>query len=426
MQLFFAVLLSLAISAIAFFGALFINNKVLDKTVYGDKFIDRMADKRFDTLIDYVNENRITEENINKLNAWCKNGKRVFLIVYDGDDLLFESSGDKYKDTDEYSSEYEDPRREYSLTLSDGTVTTAFLYYYAGDAFYYWSIFLSFLVSFLAFTFCFISFVHKKIRYIEKLKEDLDVLAVGDLNHNVKVEGKDELSELAFGLNQMRQSIIQHQLIEDEMRSSSSKLVTAMSHDLRTPLTSLLGYLELLDREKYDGPEQQKHFIKRSLGQANRIKTMADQLFEYFLVYSTEWEEPQLEPVEADPMLRQTWSEYAFSLESQGFTVDTDFDTIEGDIHVELDLIRRVFDNLYSNMLKYADPAKPIHLSYHAEDDVVILTASNTVSPERSNRESTNLGLNTCERIMKQHNGSFESSEENDIFEARMKLPLYK
>ena len=96
----------------------------------------------------------------------------------------------------------------------------------------------------------------------------------------------------------MRLSILTHQKLEEEMRSNSSKLVTAMSHDLRTPLTSLMGYLELLDRNKYENEEQLRLFIKKSLNQAIRINSMANQLFEYFFVYSSEYEELDLEPLE--------------------------------------------------------------------------------------------------------------------------------
>ena len=73
------------------------------------------------------------------------------------------------------------------------------------------------------------------------------------------------------------------------MRLANSELVTAMSHDLRTPLTSLLAYLELMERGKYENQEQLAYFIRRSLEKTMQIKSMADKLFEYFFVYSSEW-----------------------------------------------------------------------------------------------------------------------------------------
>ena len=73
-----------------------------------------------------------------------------------------------------------------------------------------------------------------------------------------------------------------------------------MSHDLRTPMTSLLVYLELLDCGKYENETQLKHVISRCLEKTLHIKGMADKLFEYFLVYSSEWEPPDSEFVDAD------------------------------------------------------------------------------------------------------------------------------
>ncbi|GAB6110110.1 HAMP domain-containing sensor histidine kinase [Fusibacter bizertensis] len=350
----------------------------------------------------------------------------MYLTIYVKDQLIysFPSSGDWDTDETKTDLETEDIRRKYELTLSDGTTTTAFLYYYAGDAYYYWTIVVSGFASFVIFSLCFVSLVQRKMRYVKLLKEELDILAGGDLNNPVKVIGQDELGELAFGIDQMRLSILNYQAVEEEIRSSNSKLVTAMSHDLRTPLTSLLAYLELLDREKYQTPEQMKHFVKRSLGQAMRIKAMADQLFEYFLVYSSEWEQPDLESTDADSMLQQILGEYAFSLESQNYSVIKEFEPLQGQIAVNLGMIRRVFDNLYSNLLKYADKSHPITLQYKAESGHIILTVTNVVSPECSERESTNLGLNTCNRIMQYHNGSFKTSGQEGIFQVILSLPF--
>jgi signal transduction histidine kinase len=428
LQLFCGVLLSL-LAAVATFILLFISsNQLLDQTVYGEPFMGKMANKKFESLKEYVNDRSITPNNMIQLNVWCKRGERLYLTIYAENQLIysFPSSGEwDNDDEDESDLAIEDSRKEYELTLSDGTTTHAFLYYYAGDAYYYWTIVVSGIAAFVVFSLCFISFVKRKLQYVKLLKEELDILAGGDLNYPVKVIGQDELGELAFGIDQMRMSILNHQAVEDEIRSSNSKLVTAMSHDLRTPLTSLLAYLELLDREKYETREQMKHFVKRSLGQAMRIKTMADQLFEYFLVYSSEWEQPDLEPTDADSMFQQILGEYAFSLESQDYSVLTEFESLQGQVAVNLRMIRRVFDNLYSNLLKYADKSSPIRLQYKTESWHIILTVKNIVSPERSERESTNLGLNTCRRIMQYHNGGFEASEQEGIFQITLSFPLF-
>ncbi|MBR6628987.1 MAG: argininosuccinate synthase, partial [Bacteroidaceae bacterium] len=99
-------------------------------------------------------------------------------------------------------------------------------------------------------------------------------------------------------------------VVEQQMRSANSELITAMSHDLRTPLTSLLAYLEIIERKKYVDEEQMYSLIHKSIGQTMRIKNMADKLFEYFLAYATEWEEAEMEFVDADMLLEQILGEY--------------------------------------------------------------------------------------------------------------------
>lgn len=154
------------------------------------------------------------------------------------------------------------------------------------------------------------------------------------------------------------------------------------------------------------------------------IKSMADKLFEYFLVYTSEWEQPELEKRDADEVLGQFWQEYAFALESRGFTVETDFGELHGTLEINLELLRRAFDNLYANLLKYADPSQPVRIAYHRDEDQARLTITNTVSDLRDRRESTNIGLNTCRRIMRMHSGSFETKESDGVFSVNLRLPL--
>lgn len=425
-QLLGGVLLSLLAAAAVFFLCFALGTKVLDRTVYSEAFMDNMVDRQFQSLQSYVTRERVTAKNLHRLNLWCSQGDQVALTIYRDGAVLYDSSVSEDPVPEDYDPAWESPDREYALTLGDGTETRAFLYYYAEDILYYWAAILSGLIAFGAFSLCFIAFVHRKLRDIKRLKRELDVLAGGDLQYPVTVKGEDELGELAADVDQMRRSILAHQEAEDQMRSANSQLVTAMSHDLRTPLTSLLGYLELLDRRKYQSEEQLQHFIRQSLGKTLQIKDMADKLFEYFLVYSSEWESPDMEMADADELFQQFWGEYAFSLENEGFTVDRDFGELRGTVQVNMDLLRRAFDNLYSNLRKYADRERPIRLSCRREGTAVRLELSNAVSPRRDKKESTNIGLNTCRRILQYHGGAFQAEEAEGRFRVTVTLPLWE
>ena len=425
-QLLAGVLLSLFIAVLAFGLFYALGNALLDHTVYGESFSEKMADRQFQQLQSYVEKESVTVDRLSRLNAWCSRGSGVYLTVYRDGTLIYESPvvRDQTFDPDDFDPLEENAEREYALTFADGTETQAFLYYFASDAFYFWMIGVSGLLAFAVFSLCFVSLVHRKLRYIQKLKKELDILAGGDLSYAVTVQGKDELSELAAGIDEMRRSIVKHQRAEDEIRSANSQLVTAMSHDLRTPLTSLLAFLEILDRDKVKDEEQRRHLIRQSLTQTMSIKSMADKLFEYFLVYTSEWEQPELETRDADELFAQFWQEYAFALESHGFTVKTDFNELSGSVVANLELLRRAFDNLYANLAKYAEPSEPIVIQYRRMESTALLTLVNTVSSQRESRESTNIGLNTCRRIMRMLGGSFEAKEAEGVFIAEVRLPF--
>ena len=427
-QLFIGVLYSLLIAFVVFCICFWIGQTILDKTVYRQAFIGKMTDQNFHSLENYIASQKVSSTNLKPLDIWCKKGDIVYLTVYNDEKLIYEypSSSEISNDNEEENNDLsiENIDNEYSITFSDGIKSRAFLYYYTSDAYYYCCIVLSIMIAFIIFSFFFISFVHKKVRYIKQLKTELDILAGGDLQYKVTIKGNDELSELANGIDQMRKSILAHQDAENKVRIANSDLVTAMSHDLRTPLTSLLAYLELMERSKYEDASQLQHFISRSLEKALQIKDMADKLFEYFLVYSSEWEQPDMESLDADSVFQQFWGEYTFSFESKGFQVVNDFMELRAHITVNIDLLRRAFDNLYSNIIKYANLEMPIEISYYPDDNKLYFIMKNSISKDSAQQESTNIGLNTCQRIIQYHNGSFQYQKENDSFKVIITLPL--
>lgn len=427
-QLFLDVLISLLAAAIVFVPAFWIWNSILDETVYGETVNEHATDRYFKKLQEFVSENNVATGSLRPLDDWCRKSKEVFLIIYDADgELLYvypASTGVAGEDGS-YSEYYEDPDNEYPLVLEDGEVVSAFIYYYPSSSYYYWVLVTSILIAFIVFSICFIVLIHRKLKYIVKLKAELDILAGGNLRYQITVSGGDELGELARGIDEMRKSIVSHREAEERIRAANSELVTAMSHDLRTPLTSLLAYLELLERGKYENEDQMRYFINRSLEKTMQIKTLADKLFEYFLVYSPDWEE-SLEPVDADEMLNQILGECAFSLENKGYEVRCDFQELGGRLRVDTELLKRVFDNLYSNVLKYADADKPVCLSFMPHGGEVVIAFENAVSAGRAAEESTNIGLKTCERILTRCGGSFRVEESNGQFTAVLKLPLEK
>ena len=428
LQLFSAVLISLLIGVSVFSVSFLLGNTLLDKTVYGHSFANKMADQQFSALQEYVEEEGITLGNLQRLNVWCSRGEKVYLAIYQNDTLVYESnvSGTDNNDmsAQEFDPNMEDPDNEYILTLQEDVKVRAFLYYYAGDAFYFGMTVISGLLAFAAFSLCFVLLISRKVAYITRLKEELDILSGGQLEYPVTISGKDELGELASGIDQMRRSIIKHQEVESQMRSANSELITAMSHDLRTPLTSLLAYLEIIERKKYKDEQQMNELIHKSVAQTMRIKQMADKLFAYFLAYATEWESVDMETVDADALFHQILGDYAYALESKGMNVETDFAQTSTQISVNTELLQRALDNLYSNLMKYSDPEETIWISYKRKEQSILVSITNGIRAEQKKTESTSIGLITCRRIIEYHKGHFAAVENDNSFLVTVSLPI--
>jgi signal transduction histidine kinase len=153
------------------------------------------------------------------------------------------------------------------------------------------------------------------------------------------------------------------------------------------------------------------------------LKDLTDQLFRYFLVYGKAELEMEKETYDARVLLEQMLGEMEFDLQDAGYTMRrSDF---EGTCSITVDplFLKRVLDNLLSNIKKYADPEKPVDVVSSLKDGVLTLRVSNAVAKLHTRKESTKIGLRTCEKIMRAMGGSFASENDGETFTAVMTLP---
>ena len=121
------------------------------------------------------------------------------------------------------------------------------------------------LLGIIVFSVLFLLLQRKSLEYIRKLYEAMQRISEGDLNTEVEVIGDDEFSSMAASLNQLAQDIRSLMDKEREAERSKNELITNVAHDLRTPLTSIIGYLELLSKGTAIPPEMEKKYIDLSL-----------------------------------------------------------------------------------------------------------------------------------------------------------------
>ena len=282
---------------------------------------------------------------------------------------------------------------------------------------------IAILLGSLAFVAVMLRYVRSLTSRIIRLSREAGAIGGGDLEAPITTDGVDELSQLAVEMDGMRKSVIERMSGERRAWEANSELITAISHDIRTPMTSLLGYLELLNENNAD-PARSKQFAASAYDKAVELKELTDELFKYFLVFGRaelQWERGRFN---AGLLLEQLLAEAEFDLNDASFTVQrVDF---TGECGVEVDplFLKRVLDNIVSNIKKYADRAEPVMIVSELKDGELSVCVSNAIATVGPRVESTKIGLRTCEKIMSAMSGRFETLRENGHFAASFTLPV--
>lgn len=401
-------------------NTLFLNlsYRLLDSHFYTKEAIAGQERRCMKRLQEYVDDNQITSRELSLVHQWARGEKYVSLTMIRDDEVFFEAGDASNAIPMEISNIYD-------ITFHDGVTLMVSPYCYYETVYYSFAYRLCYAVSFAAFLGLFLLLIQGRLKAVHRLADELKILEGGDLHFAVTEKGQDEIYLLANGINHMRLAILDKQDKELQNREANRKLVTALSHDLRTPLTSLIGFLEILSRRQYQNEEQMAHFIQISREKAFQIKSMSDQLFEYFLVSERTNEAYSKVTVLTRDLVADLKENQLFDLKNQGFLVDTDLNEqmLQGACCMDTDYLKRVLDNIMSNLKKYAAKSQPVTISANEKDGFFGLTFCNTVSKEAA-CESTGMGVKTCEKIMEAHGGRFESRREGTLFYSGLWLPL--
>lgn len=245
----------------------------------------------------------------------------------------------------------------------------------------------------------------------------------GDLDHPITIQGDDELALLATSLDGLRLTLRQQQAEEAQAAAKVKSLITEMSHDLRTPLTTLLLYTEILRHHKYETEAQQDEYLAKIDGKARQIKQLSDNLFEYALV--TRDTVVQLDaPARFSQIFEEPLAEMVEMLQQRGFACALELGSEDVLLTVRAQYIRRILDNIGSNLIKYADPARPIEVRFLRQEGKAGLVFRNHVLPAPPAVESTKVGLTSIETMMDKMHADCKIEQENEQFIMALLFPI--
>ena len=257
-------------------------------------------------------------------------------------------------------------------------------------------------------------------RRITSLAANVKQVEHGAVDIPVYAKGNDEIATLASDINSMRISIVSNMSKEQEAWEANAGLITAMSHDIRTPLTVTMGYLDILDAQAED--ETSKEYIDICKENTVKLKKLSDDMFQYFLVFGKREIQLTFDSYPAQNVIHHMLDEYIVLLTENGYKFENNLELEGGEICVDMTYFSRVIDNIFSNVNKYADKLSPVTVRTYSDGGEVFVEVTNGISTNIA--ESSEIGIKTCQKIMEQMGGRFTTQKQNGRFIATVVLPI--
>ena len=371
----------------------------------------------------YVTAQEISAKDTRAIDDWVGQQSFLMMNIYRGHRMLYSNFSFSFGDgSDEERESGESWQVFYLVQFSDGPAQVQL---FCNVVLNWWVLFSKLLIVFCVGVFLVVFWFacRRIVKYIIQLSEEIQAMEGGDLDHPITIRGDDELTTLARCLDSMRVTLRQQQEEEAKASAKVKNLITEMSHDLRTPLTTLLLYTEIVRSRKYENDAQRDDYLNKIDTKARQLKQLSDNLFEYALVtrdtvvtldppayFSRIFEEPLAEMVD--------------TLQQRGFACALDLGSEDLMLTVKMQYIRRVFDNITSNAIKYADPGREISVTFLKEEKWVGLRFANHVLPGQHREESTQVGLTSIETMMEKMNAVCRVEQGTEQFAITLLFPI--
>ena len=294
---------------------------------------------------------------------------------------------------------------------------------------------------FIIYFFLFIKRIVKDMTYISDRIIDI---ADGKSDEKIIIERQDEIGEIAGRINEMTEQINQLITLERDALQSNKDLIACVAHDLRTPITSVKGYLDLaLDTKHYDLEQRQK-YVRIAQTKANRLEYLIHDLFNYTKLTSGEITLHRSK-IDLVQLVEQMVEEFYPLFQEEELECTTKYNISYLEMNMDGELIARAVQNLLSNAIKYGKDGKHVYVELECLEQEVQIRVTNygLVIPEESIKHlfdkfyrversrnvktgGTGLGLNIAQEIVHLHGGRIQVTSGASGTCFTIALPLHK
>lgn len=271
---------------------------------------------------------------------------------------------------------------------------------------------------------------------------ELHYIADGHFDHRIPFTLKGDHQRVVDSVNVLVDSVIESMNEERKIEQSKDELITNVSHDLRTPLTSIIGYLGLIENQQYKNEDDVLKYTHTAFLKAEQMKSLVEDLFEYTKVRQASTK-MTFNQISVEPMLEQLAASFELEAEKKGMEIDAKATPKNIKIEGDSEKLGRLFNNLILNALKYAKGGKHINLEATQKGDQIIFKVSNDGEqiPEKSLKHlferfyrvessrskatgGTGLGLAIAQSIVELHHGKISVTSSEKLTSFKVELPV--
>lgn len=412
---------------------------------------EMQAKRRESYLIDlanYVERREITLATSDRIGGWVRDNPYVYLLIYQSGGALdvvpasfplknVEGPGENDKLVELAGSRIDEElsREEliaaaagngyYELELFDGSVIVA-INEYTENLYYVSTTLVGILFAILTFVLALVRYIGVIIQRIKRFEVDVTIVSEVDMDYEIINEGRDEIANLSAKVETMRRTMLDHIKNEQEAREANTELITSISHDIRTPLTVLMGYIEMM--KERGGDETMKSYIAATESTAMRLKNLSDDMFKYSLAFGETQKSIRLEEYDLLTLHDQLFTEHFVLMRENGYDIHAEMTgepIAEGTtVRTDAPNLMRIVDNIFSNMRKYADKNYPIEFTMHSDGSMLTLESKNKIRTDTEEAESNGIGLKTCVRLGSLVAKKFEYDSDGESFVCRLYLDI--
>lgn len=281
-------------------------------------------------------------------------------------------------------------------------------------------------------------FLFSRLAYLNRTMERTSLLTAGVTTQPFEIRGRSRLTQHAKELNSIRDQLVSSQSSQVKSERLKSELITNVSHDLRTPLTSIITYTDLLKNPDLT-QEQRAQYVDVLERKSARLKTLIEDLFDVSKMASGNIE-LQIAQVDLASLLQQAIAEQQEALEKQNLDLRVAIGSQPIHALVDGQKMWRVMDNLLINISKYAMPGTRVYVALHDAGSEAVLSFKNVSQyelgddtaelTERFKRgdqarhtEGSGLGLAIAQSIVALHHGQFDLDLDGDLFKVTIRIP---